>query len=193
MKVNDLGTTHYNQALDEQVAARASREVTGVVCFEPSPVVTLGLRAASLSRSPFEILRVDRGGEVTYHGPGQILFFPVVHLPTWKISVREFVSLILTVTSECLEEWGISSNWDLSKPGVYTARGKIASVGLKIQSGWSRHGLALNVNGDLTPFSQIMACGVEGAAMDKVTSWKDISREQAIGLWSSKFEQALRQ
>jgi len=192
MKVTDLGITHYNLALDAQVSARASRESLSVVCFESSPVVTLGLRAPSLTSSMFEILRVDRGGEVTYHGPGQVLFFPVVHLPTWGISVREFVSLLLKVTGDCLGEWGISSRWDLSQPGVFTSRGKISSVGLKIQSGWSRHGLALNVNGDLSPFSGIVACGVERAAVDQVSSWKDVSREQVVRGWTSRFERAVR-
>lgn len=135
----------------------------------------MGVRAEAkrdvLQDSLVQILRVDRGGEATYHGPGQLLVFPSTHLPTQGFTVRGFVGLLLDVTVELLRNHQIESSWSEKRPGVFTERGKIAAVGLKIAHGWSRHGLALNVNGDVGPFSQIRACGVKNAALDQMASW----------------------
>jgi lipoate-protein ligase B len=186
----------YQSALEQQSqwiseAKGLTTKSVQVLSFESEPVITIGIRGRAekdlLRESLLKVLPVDRGGEATYHGPGQLVLFPVVHLPTWNLSVRAWVGLLLDTTRDFLNEFAIPTTWDESKPGLFTANGKIASVGLKIQSGWSSHGLALNVKGDLSSFDGIRACGVKGAAIDQMDRW--IFREHLdLGTLSKKWE-----
>lgn len=178
-------------------SARDQRSGVEIFCFESEPVITLGIRANPerdvLQRSNVEILRVDRGGEATYHGPGQLVIFPALHLPEWHLSVRQWVGLLLDTTVELLSQHGIPAGWSEGKPGVFTPHGKIASVGLKVRGGWSRHGLALNVTGDLEPFSHIRACGVASAAMDQMAQWPHAKTDfqQISAQWEKIFREQL--
>ena len=168
-----LGRCHYLAALELQ-SAPSHPGALEILWFEPEPIVTLGLRAEPLEGVlSVEVLRVNRGGGATYHGPGQIVFFPICHLPSAGLTVRKWVGAMLQATVGALKEWDVEAGCDFARPGVYTQRGKIASIGLKIQNGWNRHGLALNVNGDLKPFAGIRACGVEGARMDQIADWQE--------------------
>jgi len=194
----NLGRLHYQSAISKHaqwIESTSDRSRVEVFCFEAEPVITLGVRATLerdvLTQSNVEILPVDRGGEATYHGPGQLVIFPAVHLPEWNLSVREWVALLLDTTVELLKQNGIPSEWSESKPGVFTKNGKIASVGLKVRGGWSRHGMALNVTGDLKPFSQIRACGVTSASMDQMGRWPNAETDFAE--ISSQWEKIFRE
>lgn len=165
-----LGRTSYENALKAQ-AVGCERGRVRVFWFEADPVFTLGLRAEPVGELSEPVLKVNRGGAATYHGPGQLVIFPAVHLPSVGFSVRRWVEFLLGTTCACLAEFGIEAQWSASSPGVYTSRGKIASVGLKIENGWTRHGLALNVNMNLEPFSRIRTCGVAHAELDQMSHW----------------------
>ena len=196
----NLGRLHYQSALNQQakwIDDSKDRSGVEIFYFESEPVITLGVRATRerdvLQNSNVEILPVDRGGEATYHGPGQLVIFPAVHLPEWNLSVREWVALLLDTTVQLLKENDIPSEWSESKPGVFTPNGKIASVGLKVRGGWSRHGLALNVRGDLEAFSLIRACGVAKASIDQMSRWPNATTDLAtIGSqWEKIFREQL--
>lgn len=190
-----LGRIPYAQALEEQnriisiyKAHCASRSV-GLIAFEAEPVVTLGIRTQDFFAGSLPTLKVDRGGEATYHGPGQVLFFPIAHLPTWNLGVTDWVKFLLDVTERTLKVWEIGSKFDLSRPGVFTSVGKIASIGLKIRGGWSTHGIALNVKGNFDAFAAIPACGVWGAPVDQVSHWhQSIEMSEVISVWKKQFD-----
>lgn len=186
-----LGRISYSAALEEQTLACNCKRPE-ILWFESEPVITLGLRAEAPSAptpSDCEILRVNRGGAATYHGPGQLVVFPALHLPTIGFTVREWVCHLLKTTQSMLREYGIEAEWDLKRPGLYTRSGKIAAVGLKIQNGWSHHGLALNVKGDLKPFQAIHACGVANAQIDQMSAWlgEGIDLESVFQSWLAGF------
>lgn len=105
------------------------------------------------------LVRIDRGGQITYHGPGQIVAYLLLDLRRWKINVRELVCLLEQAVIDMLAEYGIAATARRDAPGVYVDGAKIAALGLKIKNGCCYHGLALNVDMDLTPFSRINPCG----------------------------------
>ena len=196
-----LGRLSYQLALQEQSQWIQNKRSDSfeVFCFESEPVITMGLRAKAeqdlLQSTSLPVLPVDRGGETTYHGPGQLLIFPSVHLPQWNLSVRKWVALLLDVTVDFLREHDIPAGWSEAKPGIFTKNGKIASVGLKIKNGWSHHGLSLNVKGSVEPFSNIRACGVHNAPIDQMSRWKSAEELDLSDLgrqWGRHFESQLK-
>jgi len=115
-----------------------------------------------LHSTTIPVVRIDRGGQITYHGPGQIIVYLLLDLRRWKINVRELVRLMEQAVIDLLGEFGVAAQGRADAPGVYAGDAKIASLGLKIKHGCCYHGLALNVNMDLTPFSNINPCGHAG-------------------------------
>lgn len=109
-----------------------------------------------------QVVQIDRGGQITYHGPGQIVVYLLLDLRHWKINVRELVRLMEQAVIDVLAEYGITAQGREDAPGVYVADAKIAALGLKIRNGCCYHGLSLNVDMDLTPFSHINPCGYRG-------------------------------
>ena len=180
LEVIDLGRVSYQEARAKQ-NAYVEQRISGtcqdllLLCEHP-PTLTLGKRAAEsdlgFSRSHWqqqgvEVIDVDRGGSVTYHGPGQLLLYPVLSLPERGLGVRTFVLQGLKFLAEVLAEFGVEGTpleepagvWlpgsDSTNPGR-----KIAAVGLRIQRGVSNHGFSLNVSCDLRPYSQFVPCGL---------------------------------
>lgn len=133
---------------------------------EHDPVLTLGLAGKEehilLKEHNIPIIRSDRGGQVTYHGPQQIIVYILIDLKRLDFSIRELVTRIENGVINYLANLGISANGDRDAPGVYVAGKKIASLGLKIRKGCSYHGLSFNFNLDKTPFSYINPCGYSG-------------------------------
>ena len=117
------------------------------------------------------VVAVDRGGQVTYHGPGQWVLYFLLDLRRRRLGVRELVSLIEDTVIATLADFAIDAAADPKRPGVYVAGAKIAALGLRIRRGRSYHGLSLNVDMDLEPFSRINPCGYEGLA---VTSMREL-------------------
>lgn len=111
------------------------------------------------------IVKTDRGGQITYHAPGQLIVYPIINLNKTKITFRQVISALENSTVAMLREYNIESYADPKQPGVYVEGKKIASVGLRVKNGWSTHGLAININMDLTPFDMINPCGIKNLKM----------------------------
>jgi lipoyl(octanoyl) transferase len=118
-----------------------------------------------LAPGDIEVIKVDRGGQVTYHGPGQQMMYVLFNLRRLKIGVRELVTWLEECIIESLNDYGINAYAKADAPGVYVNDSKIASLGLRVRRGCSFHGLALNVNMDLSPFLRINPCGYAGMNM----------------------------
>lgn len=116
------------------------------------------------------LVQTDRGGQVTYHGPGQLIVYPLIDLTRKKIGVKAFVALLEQTAQALLADFGISAETKPGMPGLYVNHQKIASLGLKIKQGCSYHGIALNIDMDLEPFQRITPCGLSGM---QVTQWRD--------------------
>jgi lipoyl(octanoyl) transferase len=153
---------------------------------EHPPVFTLGLNAAAehvLAPGDIPVVNVDRGGQVTYHGPGQLLIYPLIDLRRAALGVRDVVTALERSVIDLLRRYDVLSECRANAPGVYVSDRKVASVGLRIRRGASYHGMALNVDMDLEPFSRINPCGYEGLevtdlrALGIVADMRDIRDE----------------
>lgn len=147
---------------------------------EHHPVYTQGLAGKPehlLRLTEIPVVKTDRGGQVTYHGPGQLVVYLLIDFKRMHIGVRELVRRIEQAVIDMLAEQGITANGDVNAPGVYVDGAKIASLGLRIKNGAVYHGLSLNVDMDLTPFSWINPCGYEGL---QVTQMKDLGVDKTL-------------
>ena len=115
-----------------------------------------------LNPTDIPVVKIDRGGQITYHGPGQIVAYLLLDLRRWKINVRELVRLMEQAVIDLLAEYGVAAEGREDAPGVYVGDAKIAALGLKIKKSCSYHGLSFNVDMDLSPFDNINPCGYEG-------------------------------
>ncbi len=135
------------------------------------PVFTQGQAGKAehiLDSTNIPVVQIDRGGQVTYHGPGQLVVYLLLNVRRRKLGVRDLVDIIEKAIIQTLAEFGISATCDAKAPGVYVNDAKIAALGLRIRRGWSYHGLSLNVQMDLEPFSRINPCGYENLAVTQV-------------------------
>lgn len=135
---------------------------------EHPPVFTQGQAGKSehiLNAGDIPVIQVDRGGQVTYHGPGQLVVYPLLDIKRSKLGVRQLVTHIEQSIIDMLAKYNIQAYAKADAPGVYVHHRKIASLGLRIRKGCSFHGLALNVNMDLAPFRRINPCGYAGLEM----------------------------
>ena len=143
--------------------------------LEHSPVYTLGVagRAAHLPRvaNGIPVVKTDRGGQITYHGPGQVVVYALLDLRRRGLAVRPLVRLMENAVVGLLAEYGIAAAGRLEAPGVYVSGAKVAALGLRIRDGRCYHGLAFNVDMDLSPFHVIDPCGYSGLA---VTQARDL-------------------
>ena len=138
---------------------------------EHDPVFTLGQAGKPehvLTPGDIPVLRTNRGGQVTYHGPGQLVAYPLVDLRRLNIGVREFVCRIEQALIDTLAQWQIAAVRRDGAPGVYVGGAKIGALGLRVRRGCSFHGLAFNVAMDLEPFSRINPCGYHGLQVTSV-------------------------
>ena len=129
---------------------------------EHPPVFTLGLNASRdhlLTPGDIPVIQVDRGGQVTYHGPGQLMIYPLLDLKRARLGIRDLVTALEQTVISLVAEFGIEAVSRQDAPGVYVEGRKIASVGLRVRRGASYHGMALNIDVDLEPFSRINPCG----------------------------------
>ncbi len=141
---------------------------------EHPPVYTLGLNRKDVrmpSRADIPVVNTDRGGKITYHGPGQIVIYVLIDLQRKGINVRQLVSALENSVVSLLAEFNIHSSARADAPGVYVQDKKIASVGLRLKNQCCYHGLSLNMNMDLSPFNAIDPCGYKGL---EVTQLKDL-------------------
>jgi len=130
-------------------------------CEHP-PVFTLGLNASKehlLAPGDIPVVQIDRGGQVTFHGPGQLMIYPLIDIRRANIGVRKLVTALEQSVVDLAAEYGVAASARADAPGVYVEDDKLASVGLRIRRGASFHGMALNVEVDLEPFTRINPCG----------------------------------
>lgn len=166
----------YRTAFEEMVRftdQRGPDTVDELWLLEHPPVFTLGLNGAPehvLAAGDIPVERVDRGGQVTYHGPGQLIAYVLLDLTRRRLGVRALVSLLEEAAIATLARYGIAAASLPRAPGVYVGEAKIASLGLRVRRGASYHGMALNVAMDLEPFSRINPCGFPGLAVTQVSA-----------------------
>lgn len=169
--VRDLKRRGYRdtwQQMSAFTSARGSDDSDELWLVEHHPVFTQGQAGKPehlLALKGIELVQSDRGGQVTYHGPGQLVAYPLLDLRRRKLGVRALVVLIEQIIVALLARFDIEAYARPDAPGVYVAGAKIASLGLRVRRGCSFHGLALNVAMDLTPFEQINPCGYPGLKM----------------------------
>lgn len=174
--VRRLGCTGYLAtwtAMQRFTDQRGPATVDEVWLTEHPPVYTLGLAGreehlrpqADAAAAQIPVVRSDRGGQVTYHGPGQVVMYVLVDLRRRRLGVRQLVRLLEQAVIDCLAEHGVVAHGRVDAPGVYVGADKIAAIGLKVRRGASYHGLALNVDMDLSPFAGIDPCGYPGLAV----------------------------
>lgn len=148
--------------------------------LEHPPVFTLGMnadRAHLLAPGDIPVISIDRGGQVTYHGPGQLVVYPLLDLGRLGLGVRRLVGGLEQAVVDTVAEWGIEAVPRRDAPGVYVGGRKLASLGLRIRRDCSYHGLALNVNLELEPFSRINPCGYAGM---EVTSLAELGVDAPV-------------
>jgi len=166
VKLVDLGETYYQPIyarMQEFTHSRTALTMDEIWLTEHVPVFTQGQAGKAehlLFPGSIPVVQSNRGGQVTYHGPGQITAYLLLDLRRLGLGVRDLVSRIEAAVGSLLEEYQIVSRLRDDAPGVYIDNAKIASLGLRVSKGCSYHGLSLNVDMDLTPFSQINPCGL---------------------------------
>ena len=172
--LRDLGRQPYApvwRAMQRFTDARGDATTDEVWVVEHEPVFTLGQAGKDehvLAPGDIPVLHVDRGGQVTYHGPGQIVVYPLLDLRRLGIGVRDYVCHIEQALIDTLDEWNIVAQRREGAPGVYVGDAKIAALGIRVRRGCSFHGLAFNVALDLEPFHRINPCGYAGMAVTSV-------------------------
>lgn len=163
----DYATTW--QAMQEFTLARTPDTLDQIWLVGHAPVYTRGRNAKEAPPSgPIPTIDTDRGGDLTYHGPGQLVVYTLFDLARLGLGVRDLVSGIERVVLSALAGFGVGAHTQNGAPGVYVEGAKIASLGLRIRGGRSYHGFALNVAMDLTPFSSIAPCGYRGLRMTQL-------------------------
>jgi lipoyl(octanoyl) transferase len=136
--------------------------------LEHPPVFTLGMNASAahvLAPGDIPVVQIDRGGQVTYHGPGQLVVYPLVDLRRSKLGVRDLVTALERSVIQLASDFGIVAECRRGAPGIYVGDKKLGSIGIRVRRGSSYHGLAVNVNLDLEPFHRINPCGYQGLEM----------------------------
>jgi lipoate-protein ligase B len=175
----DLPTLPYRQARDLQlsvVEARSSGHLEHevIMLLEHSPVFTLGRRGgqdnllitpAELSACNIEMVPIERGGDITYHGPGQLVVYVLMNIRSRRIGVADFVTRLETAMVRTAAHWEVNASGDDQNRGAWIAERKLGSIGITVRRGVTFHGLALNVHTDLEPFQWINPCGLKGCRM----------------------------
>ena len=183
-QVQDLKKKNYQETLiiqkglREQVLKNPGNEF--IVLVEHDHVYTLGKNANSSNvlNKACDIIQTDRGGDVTYHGPGQLVAYPIINLKMRKIGVKSYVEMVEKLISDTLIHYGLESHVPSKETGVWVKNRKIASIGIHVSRGVTMHGLAININTDLSYFENIISCGIEGVKM--TTLDKELGKKIAM-------------
>jgi lipoyl(octanoyl) transferase len=184
--VRQLGVQPYepvSQAMHDFTDHRDETTLDEIWLVEHHPVFTQGQAGKAehvLVPGDIPVVQSDRGGQVTYHGPGQQVMYVLLDLKRRKLGVRELVTLLEQTVINTLAEFGIESHPRADAPGVYVSEKKICSLGLRIRKGCSFHGLALNVAMDLSPFLRINPCGYAGMEMAQIQDWYSDAKTENI-------------
>jgi lipoyl(octanoyl) transferase len=195
VNVRHLGQVDYRSAwerMQQFTAARTGETADELWFLEHPPVFTLGMagrREHLLAPGDIPVVTSDRGGQVTYHGPGQLVVYTLIDLRRAGLGVRDLVTALEQSVIQYAATLGVTASARREAPGVYVAGRKLASVGIRIRRGCSYHGLALNVNLDLEPFGRINPCGYAGLAMVQLS---DIAAVPEVSVAAAGLQPHLR-
>ena len=195
--VRDLGLVEYQPTLEAMRTLTAERDAgtpDEIWLLQHQPVFTQGQAGKAehiLAAGDIPVIQVERGGQVTYHGPGQLVAYLMLDLRRLGLGVRELVTAMEQSLVDLLASYGVQAAPRADAPGVYVGEAKIASLGLRVRRGCSFHGLALNVDMDMEPFGRINPCGYSGLQMTQLS--EQLTGPVAINDVAQRLEQALRQ
>ena len=173
--IRHLGQVEYEptwRAMEKFTLERGPDTPDEIWFLEHPPVFTLGLAGKMehvLAPGGIPVIHIDRGGQVTYHGPGQLVVYPLIDLRRQKLGVRELVEALENSVIDTLTAYGIHAKGRRDAPGVYVDARKVCSIGIRVRRGCSYHGIAFNVAMDLSPFHRINPCGYAGLEMTQVS------------------------
>ncbi len=174
--LRDLGLTEYEpvwRRMQQFTMTRGAATRDEIWFLEHPPVFTLGMNASTehvLAPGDIPVIEIDRGGQVTYHGPGQLVVYPLIDLQRLGLGVRALVTALERAVVETLGQFDIDAAPRADAPGVYVHDAKIASIGLRVRRNCTYHGLAFNVNMDLGPFQRINPCGFAGLEVTQTSA-----------------------
>ncbi len=182
MEVIDLGQCEYNYAMKLQnhyVTLRQQGKVQDLLLMvEHPPVITMGASAEkknillsneNLSRKGISVIETDRGGDVTYHGPGQQIAYPIIDLSLYGYDVLKYIRLLEEILIKVLSEFGLEAHRMNNYTGVWVGKSKIAAIGIAVKKMITMHGIALNVNPNMKHFSYIIPCGISDCPVTSMT------------------------
>ncbi|MDP2964158.1 MAG: lipoyl(octanoyl) transferase LipB [Sulfurimicrobium sp.] len=203
LKVSNLGLVEYQptfEAMKAFTAQRGPETPDEIWLLQHPPVYTLGLAGKPehlLHTTGIPLVKIDRGGQITYHGPGQIVIYLLLNLKRLGIGVKELVRRLEQAIIDLLAEYGVPAERRDKAPGVYVGEAKIAALGLRIKNNCSYHGLCLNVDMDLAPYANINPCGYAGLQVtqtrdhgiraDAVTLAEELARQLQLQLGYTHF------
>lgn len=193
--VRTMGLSDYQitwQAMKEFTNTRTAETCDEIWLLQHPPVFTQGIAGKPehlLYNNDIDLIQTDRGGQITYHGPGQIIAYLLLDIRRLKLGVRELVRNMENAVIDLLKDYHIRAVGRIEAPGVYVDNAKIAALGLKIKRNFCYHGIALNVDMDLTPFSYINPCGYQGL---RVTQARDLGITDDLEILSAQLASQLR-
>ncbi len=185
--VKNLGRSDYREtwrAMQNFTNARDQDTADELWITEHAPVFTQGLNGRAehlLAPGDIPVVQIDRGGQVTYHGPGQLVLYCLLDITRLGLGVKGLVALIETSVIDLLQGYHIAAQGRPGAPGVYVGAAKIAALGLRIRKGCCYHGLSLNVDMDLEPFTRINPCGYQGLAVTQLLDFGVSDGVEAVG------------
>jgi len=186
LKLRKLGLQDYHKtwaSMQNVILSKGQGDSDELWLLEHFPVYTLGFGASEnnlLIKNDIPVIRSDRGGEVTYHGPGQIVAYFLINLRRKGWGPKRFVNELESSVMDFLKDYGVSSKRQQGNPGVYIRDKKICSVGLKIKRGYSYHGLSINIDMDLSPFESINVCGKQALKVTDLNEFAEVPIEKAF-------------
>lgn len=193
--VRDLGYKALPEVSSDMQAftdARDASTVDEIWFVEHPPVFTLGLNADPahvLAPADIPVVQIDRGGQVTYHGPGQLVCYVLFDIKRRRLGIRALVQMLETAVIDSVASYGVDAYPRRDAPGVYVQGRKLAAVGLRVRRGCSYHGIAVNVAMDLEPFSRINPCGFDDL---QVTALAELVRDDSVAVrFRADFERRL--
>lgn len=200
LKMKNLGTRDYLEVMEEMKNYTKNRSLSSdddvLWLVEHYSVFTQGLAGESkylINTGDIPVVQSDRGGQITYHGLGQVVIYPLLCLKD-KISVRDLVTMLEQATVKTLANLGICAHGDSEKRGVYLDDSrKISSIGLKVSRACSYHGISINNDMDLEPFLRITPCGLEGIKMAQISEFKKLSNLEVAEIWRKQFSKLFLQ
>ena len=193
LTIKQFPTVDYQQSYDEMLSftqGRSADTPDQIWLLQHPPVYTQGTSSTlmPLVSSTIPVIKTDRGGQITYHGPGQIVMYPLLNIKRFGLGVKSLVSRLEQSVIDVLAKYDLTAERRQNAPGIYLDQSKIGALGLRIRNGCSYHGLSFNVDMDLTPFSNIDPCGFQGLEVTQLSAYHaDIQFEKVERLLIEKF------